>query len=442
MKIKSIILISIFSLIGATNYAQKVEITEGLQLYCPPSVLRLDSSYIPHYPLVDFDQNYFRFYSSKSDNWQIFYNKLIRMEKEKKDKLNLYHIGGSHVQADIYTHDVRTFLQTKNKAIPGERGWVFPFDLAKTNNPWNYEFKSDNSWTSHRVVVSSQRNTDYGTLGAKITCDDSLIGLVFKYDMTDHTPNINKVRIYHNKGEFPFEFQWAENEILFESQYTDTTVGYTEVKFLENFIDFDVQMSRMIEADYELEIYGFQLLNDDPGISYNSIGINGAGLYSYLACNRFREQLKTYPPDFFAFSVGTNDGNVPYSSFDPMVYKANLKKMMLWVYEANPNCAILLTVPNDSYYRRRYLNENIGREREVIEELAREFEVPVWDLYGLMGELGSSKKWYLSGLMKSDMVHFSKEGYHLKGDLFFDAFEKYIREFRELKSIKTDGGIR
>jgi hypothetical protein len=54
--------------------------------------------------------------------------------------------------------------------------------------------------------------------------------------------------------------------------------------------------------------------------------------------------------------------------------------------------------------------------------------MPVWDFYGIMGELGSSKTWYRQGLMQSDMVHFTSIGYHLKGALLIDAFEKYLEQ--------------
>ena len=127
-------------------------------------------------------------------------------------------------------------------------------------------------------------------------------------------------------------------------------------------------------------------------------------LYTYLDNIRFEEQLKSYPPDFFAFSVGTNDGNMPYADFDPKIYKRNLEKMMQMVLRANPDCALLLTVPNDSYYRRRYLNKNIARERDVIIELAEEYNMAVWDFYGIMGELGSSRTWKNNQLMRSDLI--------------------------------------
>ena len=98
------------------------------------------------------------------------------------------------------------------------------------------------------------------------------------------------------------------------------------------------------------------------------------------------------------------------------------------VLRANPNCALLLTVPNDSYYHRKYLNKNIAKERIVIIELAEQYKMAVWDLYGLMGELGSSKVWRDNSLMRGDMVHFTSVGYHLKGDLYIDGFLKYLEQ--------------
>ena len=100
--------------------------------------------------------------------------------------------------------------------------------------------------------------------------------------------------------------------------------------------------------------------------------------------------------------------------------------MIEMVLEANPRCAILLTVPNDCYYKKRYANKNTARQREVIMDLAKKYQCGVWDFYGFMGGLGSSNTWREAGLMRGDYVHFTLEGYHLKGELYIDAFLKYL----------------
>jgi lysophospholipase L1-like esterase len=406
---------------------------DSLSAYVFPDFRDMDTSFNSTYPFVDYTKNNYAFYSRKSSNFEHLYKKMRKLIDDKEGKVNMYHIGGSHLQADIYTNDVREYMQERWQDIPGERGWVFPFDLAKTNNPGNYEFSSPNVWTPYRCLPHKPKkyHFDYGLLGAGVTCDDTVITVIFNYDRTTSKPPFNHVRIFHNKGEFPYWMHFGDDELLVTKSKHNPELGCTDVYFADAIDSINVQFRYKGNHAPELEIYGFLLMNDDPGVSYTSIGINGAGLYTYLDNIRFEEQLKTYPPDFFAFSVGTNDGNVPYSDFKPQVYKRNLEKMMEMVLRANPNCALLLTVPNDSYYRRRYLNRNIARERDMIIELAEEYDMAVWDLYGVMGELGSSKTWKLNRLMRSDLIHFTHEGYHFKGDLYIDAFLKFMDQMDE-----------
>ncbi|MBC9811370.1 hypothetical protein H9Y05_02670 [Crocinitomicaceae bacterium CZZ-1] len=414
--------------ISVLAYSQQ---KDSLSAYNFPDFVRIDTSTRTTYPFIDFSKNNYKFYTKTSPNFEYLYHQLDSMIRFQDRKLNFYHIGGSHIQADIYTNDVRMFLQTNYPKLTGERGMVFPFNLAGTNNPGNYRFSSPSNFRGYRVVANKDNTIDFGVLGATIISSDSIVLFSFQHKNTVSKPGFCKLRVFHNKGELPYELNFGSDEILIESVKQNPEIGYTEIEFTDELDSLDLQFSRKTNQYTELEIYGFQFMNDDPGISYNSIGINGAGLYSYLDCARFEEQLKTYPPDFFAYSVGTNDANVPYEKFDPQVYKRNLEKMMKMALRANPNCALLLTVPNDAYYRRRYLNRNIAREREVIIELAKEYKMAVWDMYGVMGELGASKLWQRSGLMQPDLVHFTAAGYHLKGSLFIDGFLKYMMQMGE-----------
>jgi lysophospholipase L1-like esterase len=110
--------------------------------------------------------------------------------------------------------------------------------------------------------------------------------------------------------------------------------------------------------------------------------------------------------------------------------------MIQLVLNVNPKCAILLTVPNDCLFNKKYLNKNTERQREMIYQLAYKYEQAVWDFYGIMGELGSSKIWKDKGLMQADHVHFTSKGYHLKGALLIDAFLKYLSQFESVNKLK------
>src|SRR5436190_7907354 len=79
-----------------------------------------------------------------------FLKKLKDLEKTHSGKINIVHIGDSHIQADMMTGKTRKNLQ----AVFGNagRGLVFPFSLARTNGPWDVRFSSDANWENRRIV--------------------------------------------------------------------------------------------------------------------------------------------------------------------------------------------------------------------------------------------------------------------------------------------------
>jgi lysophospholipase L1-like esterase len=398
------------------------------------SLSKVEQEIARTYPFIEVQCNQFQFFGNESPNWMVLNRELSQMIESGKGKLNFYHIGGSHLQADIYSHDFRTFLQSNWPGLSGERGLVFPYNLAHTNNPSNYDFSSPNTWRGFRSVTQRSEDFDYGLSGAAITCADSLVVINFKHLRTLVKPPFDRLRIYHNTGEFPYELNFGDQELLVTDVAHYPEMGYTEVRFSDHLDSLDLLFVKKINTPFALELFGFEFLNDLPGITYTAIGINGASLPTYLANTNFSRDLQLRPPDLFILSVGTNDAHCSYDAFDPLVYKANLEKLILQILESNPNCAILLTVPNDDYYMRKYPNRNTARQREVIFQLAAQYQMAVWDFYGIMGELGSSKTWKTAGLMQADYVHFTGTGYHLKGTLLIEAFKKNLSSLHNLRN--------
>ena len=72
--------------------------------------------------------------------------------------------------------------------------------------------------------------------------------------------------------------------------------------------------------------------------------------------------------------------------------------------------------------------------------LAEELDSGVWDMYSVMGGLNSIVLWERNRLAQRDKVHFTREGYLLLGDLFFNAlardFEEYLRTENKLTQHK------
>ena len=66
-----------------------------------------------------------------------------------------------------------------------------------------------------------------------------------------------------------------------------------------------------------------------------------------------------------------------------------------------------------------------------MQKLALKYGGGVWDMYGLMGGLGSIKQWEKAGLAKRDKIHFTKAGYETVGDLLFEALIKSYNDYLE-----------
>jgi hypothetical protein len=202
-----------------------------------------------------------------------------------------------------------------------------------------------------------------------------------------------------------------------------------------NFIKVDSQQNSIFT------LYGFILDKNEPGILYSPIGINGAATYSFLKCENFEKELSLLNPDLLILSLGTNDAYG--KGYNDSIYYNNIDSLVSIARNINPNCEIILTVPNDDYYKRRYPNKNTVRQERTIKKIAKDKSLMVWDVFRFMGGLGSSQLWYKNGLMKYDRIHFTKQGYELKGDLFFAAFMKRFNEYlsREYK-ITLNGNLK
>ncbi|HRP60825.1 MAG TPA: hypothetical protein PK833_11175, partial [Vicingus sp.] len=104
------------------------------------------------------------------------------------------------------------------------------------------------------------------------------------------------------------------------------------------------------------------------------------------------------------------------------------------IKEANPNCEFLFVTNTDSYYKKRYLNKRAFEVQTAMQNLAKKHKAGYWDLFTIMGGLGSIKTWEKNGLAQKDRVHFKTAGYELIGDLMFSAL---MKEYARFVSIKT-----
>lgn len=87
---------------------------------------------------------------SNEDLLNGLFEKLSNLEKNGTGKLNIVHIGDSHIQADIFTNTIRQALQ--NQYGNGGWGFTFPYSLMRTNGPRTVKYISDAVWQNQLNV--------------------------------------------------------------------------------------------------------------------------------------------------------------------------------------------------------------------------------------------------------------------------------------------------
>jgi len=374
---------------------------------------------ISYYDFIQYENDKFEF-PGDSSAFERFFYKMDTLMLHGTGKITIVHIGGSHIQADIYSGRTRARLQTFYPGMNGGRGMVFPYRIANSNSPRTYSFQAQGNWSNCKNV-DLNKLCNLGLTGIALITSDSLSSIDFHL-RTDSLPSysFDRIRVFHSMDSISYIPVIDGVKVLKSEKNKDQ--GYSLFYLDDSHISFRLKLMKTAQSQQNFELYGISLENDDPGIIYHSIGVNGASFPSFLQCNLLEKNLSALKPDLVIISLGTNDAYT--TKFRPDFYRANYEEMIEKIKRAAPLTAILNTVANDSYLYRRYPNKNTKSAAEVIYNVAEKYDCGVWDLYKVMGGFNSSALWRKQNLMVRDMVHFNEKGYLLIGDLLFNAFIK------------------
>ena len=351
-----------------------------------------------------------------------FYAKLASLTATGPGTVNVWHIGGSHVQAAFFPNRIMNLLDSLT--LRGDRGFLFPLKLAGTNYDKSYRITTTGEWEAPILTKTSNlRRPRYGITGygARTSSPDASVAFQLNPD-GDSLWTCQSLRVLgygSSERAWPYIICLADT-LRFE--FDSLTASYV----------FDlpaptdtVMVQFHIPAGEEFVLNGLEPLSWRPGVNYFASGVNGAALPSWLdKCEDFERDLLLVRPDLAILAVGINDSATTSKDFKPEKFKANYRRLVEMVRRVSPDCAFIFITNNDSYrYVRRGMtyNTNAVAVRKAMTELAEEYGGAVWDLYGIMGGAHSVEKWRDAGLAKSDRLHFTDKGYELLGDLFVQA---------------------
>ncbi len=398
---------------------------------------------LDRYPFVNYDINKVQFFKDSLDFYG-FFRKLDKLVTTGKGKINIVHFGGSHVQADMWTGKMREnfneFLNQKQSA----RGWVYPFKMGfkSNNNPSNYSFDWTGRWDGCRGV-NSFCTGNFGMNAITTTTHDS--GATFSVTMkqegkTDYV--FDRIKVFYDNHHQSFQVV-LDSPFIAKQIIDNKEAGYREFVFEEPIRQVGFKCIKTDSLQNIFTLFGLFCDLDAPGINYNAIGANGASIPTYLKCNLLEKEIAELKPDLIIFSVGINDAFAP--DFCQSCFEHNYEELIKRIKKVAPNAAILFTTNTDSYKKNRrgkfYQNITGLEVKSAMQNLATKYNGAVWDLFSIMGGLGSIEFWARNGMASNkDRVHLSARGYRLLGDLMFVAFIRKYEEYLKspVSKIKHD----
>ena len=383
-------------------------------------------TYSKNLPFIDYKTNELEYYSL--DAIKPFFEKL---KKSTSQQVKVLHIGDSHVQYDQGPGAIRNAFQ--NLFGFSGRGFVFPYAAAGTHAAYDYKTSSTGKWLSSRNV-SKEINNPLGISGATIYTRGSTAGFTIQfYELKKELVVIDRMNLFVKTSDTSFNLlyrlssssEWipiAISNFSFSGNYIEVNLP----KQLDNFLEFKVHKTDSIQKDFEL--YGIQLVNSkSQGILYNSVGINGASLLSFLKQSMFTEQLRKAKPDLIVLDYGTND--LAGGKFDSTYFTSNLTKSIHLVRSVLPDVCILIPSVQDFTVNGKNISVTSDYSK-YLRSFAKKNNVVFYDYFWISGAKKSMKKWLNSGIAKNDQIHLTQSGYVLKGELYGNAilnsFSRYL----------------
>jgi len=216
-------------------------------------------------------------------------------------------------------------------------------------------------------------------------------------------------------------------------EYNDTQAENACYSMAPTYAQFDLKTATSgfkltFPTTENVTFYGASLEKKETGgIIYHSIGANGAKYADFNKTPRFWQQLKYLNADCYIVSLGTNEAQDPNLTKDGFLMEVN--SMVHNLKTIAPNACIILTTPPVSYFKKHIPNQSLVVITNALIEYCNQNNLVYWDLFDISRGLEGAKIWKSNQLLRSDLVHFSREAYLLQGNLFVDAFVKSWNDF-------------
>ncbi|MFV0418408.1 MAG: LysM peptidoglycan-binding domain-containing protein [Dysgonomonas sp.] len=425
------------------------------------------------------------------------FEKLYNLETNNQGKINIVHIGDSHIQADFFTNAIREILQ--EKFGNGGTGFTFPYSLVRTNGPRSVKYVCNSTWQS-QLNVSPIADVGVGLSGIALytSAEDFVLQL-----STGEGNEFNTVKIIYPTIESQYKMSvTAEPLQVTTSRGAGTSIGFKSHKVKSG------ESLSVIGRKYRVTITQIKTANNlksnliKPGQtlkipvkgviaqpkveksrieadSIDYVNMETKPYYSSFTSDTILNRITILPDEKRAmynlngFVIENNKPGIIYHSIGVngarMVDYAKYPLFFEQLPILHPDLIILSFGTNESFgrmsdteyvYQLKEFVENIQkRNRDAVilvmtppPSMFRRTRVntyvsnysaalmglnhlPVWDLYSRMGGAsGIAPRGQYAKMMDRRKVHYTVTGYQAQGELFTSDFMDAYNNFKKHKT--------
>lgn len=415
-----------------------------------------------------------------------FFDSLCDLEQEELGQLNIVHIGDSHIQADLWTGTMRSLFQ--NRFGNAGLGFTFPYRLAKTNGTHYVRYNSNAEWTGYRNIFP-MNGAVIGLSGIALTTAQK--DFVMELEVKSPEYNFTKLKIFTPDNERLFDLALSTQKVVLESPQAKRInhkitkgeslstiarkykVGVNEIKRINGLKTNLIRVGRTLliptkekeripikNTDYNIqelvtrELYhefiaasltdriyirphgdeniynltGLSLTNDDAGIIYHSIGVNGARFSDYNKYALFFSQLPGLSPDLLIVSLGTNES---FDKLEPADFQQQLNLFITNIRNVLPQVPIILTTPTPSQLPKKQKNVYAEGYADSMQEMATTTDYAIWNAFRELGGTEGVEQLYQENLISRDYVHYTKNGYESIGSRFYEVLMEAYANYKK-----------
>ena len=353
---------------------------------------------------------------------------MAKLKKTNKKRVHILHIGDSHVQADIFTHETRNLMGgTFGHA---GRGMVFPYTTARTHTAADYRSKHTGKWYYARNVERSPE-LPIGVTGVTSRTYDHQSAFKLSFKEGAIRPEFTRLRILMDRTERSFDLRVITGrDTVFVDVFKNAIDSLSDQIWVDMPKGSSEYLFELVKNDTlqsYFEIYGISIESpDNRGLLYTSVGINGAGHYSIMRENKLPQHLTDLKPDAIILDVGAND--FYQKGMEQERFKDNLVSIIEMFKTYAPDALIILSNSQD-IHRGGYSVRACSIFSTMISDIAKSENVAFYDWYRIAGGNQSMKIWKSLHLANRDGVHLTRDGYELKGSLIYQSFGRTYRRF-------------